>query len=58
MNDLDEMMCALAGDFRIYVGDENDVESAKATIQYNTALDKAIEALEELQKLRGQFGDE
>ena len=52
MDDLDEMIEILAGDYRVYVGDPYNEEDAKSTIRYNKAVDKAIQALEEVQRLR------
>lgn len=52
MDDLDEMIETLAGDYRVYVGDPYNEEDAKSTIRYNKAVDKAIQALEEVQRLR------
>lgn len=53
MDDLDEIMYALAADRRIYVGEDKDMESAKA--RYNKAIDKAIDTLKELQKRKEEL---
>lgn len=55
MKDYDAMISELAGDYRIYVDEDNDPEVIARTKEYNKAIDEAIEAIENIERLRKKY---